>query len=236
MSNFACEQKKTTLFTLRAADLPVCCILMGVGTSNGLHYHLSVHPCMRVCLQDRRSPSRSRGPSRSRSRSRSGSYSRSRSRSYSRSRSRSRLRSRSPRRFNRSVTPPPRRGFGLRADQQGRADGRRSGPAPVHGIPPPGSGPAPPAQPPQPYGVLPPVSAFPPSSGAFGQMAPNPLAGMFQPLPAAPPSNPMLMNQQVSMSLCMLLPESTHVVMLDGSPCVACSFGIGSDCVHKTWV
>ena len=148
--------------------------------------------CLRnhVHLQDCRSPSRSR--------SRSRSFSRSRSRSYSRSRSRSRLRSRSPRRFNRSVTPPPRRGFGLRADQQGRADGRRPGAAPVHGIPPPGSGPAPPAQPPQPYGVLPPVSAFPPSSGPFGQMAPNPLAGMFQPLPAAPPTNPMLVNQQVT--------------------------------------
>ena len=139
-------------------------------------------------LQDRRSPSKSR--------SRSRSYSRSRSRSYSRSRSRSRLRSRSPRRFNRSVTPPPRRGFGLRADQQGRADDRRPRAAPVHGIPPPGSGPAPPAQPPPPYGVLPP--AFPPSSGAFGHMAPNPLAGMFQPLPAAPPANPMLVNQQVT--------------------------------------
>ena len=32
----------------------------------------------------------------------------------------------------------------MRADQQGRADGFRPGPAPVHGIPPPGSGPAPP--------------------------------------------------------------------------------------------
>ena len=138
-------------------------------------------------LQDRRTVSRSRSPSRSRSRS----YSRSRSRSYSRSPSRSRLRSASPRRYNRSVTPPPRRTFGPRPHQHPAA------PAPVHGIPPPGSGPPPPQAPSQPYGVLPPVSSFPPSSGAFGHMAPNPLAGMFQALPAAPPTNPMLVNQQV---------------------------------------
>ncbi|DBA80807.1 TPA: U2 small nuclear RNA auxiliary factor 2, variant 2 [Trebouxia sp. C0004] len=139
-------------------------------------------------FSDRRTISRSRSPSRSRSRS----YSRSRSRSYSRSPSRSRLRSASPRRYNRSVTPPPRRTFGPRPHQHPAA------PAPVHGIPPPGSGPAPPQAPPQPYGVLPSVSSFPPSSGAFGHMAPNPLAGMFQPLPAAPPTNPMLVNQQAA--------------------------------------
>jgi hypothetical protein len=151
-------------------------------------------------LQDRRTVSRSRSPSRSRSRS----YSRSRSRSYSRSPSRSRLRSASPRRYNRSVTPPPRRTFGPRPHQH------PSAPAPVHGIPPPGSGPAPPQAPPQPYGVLPPVSSFPPSSGAFGHMAPNPLAGMFQPLPAAPPTNPMLVNQQVRTTAVSLPVLSLH--------------------------
>ena len=154
-------------------------------------------------MQDRRSPSKSR--------SRSRSYSRSRSRSYSRSRSRSR----SPRRFNRSVTPPPRRGFGLRADQQGRADGRRPapGPAPVHGIPPPGSGPAPPPPPPPPHGGVPPVSALPPSSGAFGAKGANPLAGMFQPLPVAPPANPMLVNQQVSFPQIQGSPATTETFM-----------------------
>ena len=146
--------------------------------------------CIEVQLTNRSLALQDRQGSRSRSRSRS--YSRSRSGSYSRSPSRSRLRSASPpRRYNRSVTPPPRRTFGPRPDQQ------RPAPAPVHGIPPPGSGPPPPPAPSQPYGVLPPVTSYPPSSGAFGHTAPNPLAGMFQPLPAAPPANLTLMNQQV---------------------------------------